>query len=103
MDEESLNPRNREWPESDPEYGQVLKEQFFECDSGPKRVALIEQKGERFLSFHNCYVDDGEVKFGREARFKLDDGTAGVALQLAHRMVYEMLQERLGGGPDGGA
>ena len=35
MHEENLNPRDREWPEADPEYGQVLKERFFEGGSGP--------------------------------------------------------------------
>jgi hypothetical protein len=42
MDEQSLNLRNRECPEADPEYVEVLEEQFFECRSGPKRVVLVK-------------------------------------------------------------
>lgn len=97
MNEQNLNPRNREWPESDPEYGEVLEEQFFECKSGPKRVAVVKQRGEHFLSFHKCYIEEGEVKFGCEIRFKLDDGTAVLALQLADRILFGMLQEHLSG------
>lgn len=97
MRPQNLNPRNREWPTSDPEYGQVLKEQFFECRSGPKRVALVKKEGEHFLAFHKCQVREGEVRFEKEVRFKLDDGTAAVALRLAHDMLYDWLQSQLGG------
>lgn len=95
--------RNREWPESDPEYGEVLQEQFFELESGPKRIALIRQDQELFLSFQNCYVEEGEVEFGREARFKLNDGTAALALQLADQILFEMLREQLSSNSEGGA
>lgn len=100
MSGQDLNPRDRGWPQSDPQYGEVLEEQFFERRSGPKRVALVRSNGEYFLAFHKCQVEEGEVRFEKEVRFKLDDGTAGVALQLALEMVYGMLQERLKGNGD---
>ncbi len=64
-------------------------------------MALVKQAGGHFLSFQKCYVDDGEVKFGNQARFKLDDGTAGVALQLAQDLLFGMLQAQLSGDPEG--
>ena len=66
-------------------------------------MALVKQAGEYFLSLQRCYVDDGQVKFGNQARFRLDDGTAGVALQLAQDMLYGMLQGQLSGDSDGPA
>ena len=100
MNEESLNPRDRDWPDSSSECGQVLQEQFFECDSGPKRVALLERNGRYFLSLQKCYVEDGEVRFGGATWLRVEDGTAGRALQLAQQMLLEMLQQQLRDGKE---
>jgi hypothetical protein len=94
MHAQDLNPRSREWPESDPEYGKVLEEQFFECKSGPKRVAVVEKNGDDFLIFQDGYVEQGEVGFGGATWFKVDDGTARLALRLGRRV----LQNHLSGG-----
>jgi hypothetical protein len=103
MDEQNLNPRGREWPDSDPQYGEVVEEQFFERESGPKRVASVQLEGAHFLILQDCYVEQGEVGFGPAAWLKIDDGTAALGLQLAHQMLFGMLQKDLNKNREAGA
>lgn len=87
MLEQDLNPRDREWPENRPRLGEVVEHQFFECESGPKVISLLEHEGAHYLSIQDCQVRHGEVYFGSATWLRVEDGTARLALVLANRML----------------
>jgi len=73
----------------------ALEETFFECQSGPKWVALVKQNSEHFLSFQHCYVDDGKAKFRNQARSQLGDGAAEAAMDnVAKRVLLPFENKR---------
>jgi hypothetical protein len=92
MLQEELNPRDREWPENELDIGEIVEEQFFECESGPKVLTLVNYDDSHYLVVQDCRVRNGEVQFRHSAWLKVEDGTARLALRIAHQMMRDLRQ-----------